>query len=527
MAKHPRFKLPPVATFIGIIVLGTIILVDQLNIVSNFPDHPKQITLDRSVPLYRTGDATKVMMRLKKGDVVSFLAVHEGTGNTPAGLMVQTRSGLRGLISAVDLGYPQFYKAKADSIVPCTVKGVIREPSKYKNHPDNLSYSIVTQNGKKETVGFKKVRPVIPDSLRDYQFNDKGQYFMTREKFERLYMGKKLRETDRLYHPARMIDRTSTGFIADFYNLQIVDMKTGYVHGVEIKYNKDSVAVSYDLSSFYNMNNRTAIKYMPLLAKIVDIDILARFIEGSISGNYANFAYENYTEEPYSIVNTQTKAYIAMGVIGILVCLWAFFMCTLPLLLLNASLYCRYIWYFLPDRALKILFNLVGFAWTYTWVALGIAWGCISWFAPLIFIIGFFGWMYAVGHLDVLPHDRCENCRAMDVNIFKDREFIREYDQWRSESEKTGSHTDRWQTWTQVTESWGNGTTNTYRKDVRDHSRTESYYKDYEVLYHVKEYVNHYECQRCHAIESLYDEELHELKRRKVGERTEVSYSDF
>ena len=50
MAKHPRFKLPPVATFIGIIVLGTIILVDQLNIVSNFPDHPKQITLDRSVP---------------------------------------------------------------------------------------------------------------------------------------------------------------------------------------------------------------------------------------------------------------------------------------------------------------------------------------------------------------------------------------------------------------------------------------------------------------------------------------------
>ena len=525
MAKHPRFKLPPVATFIGIIVLGTIILVDQLNIVSNFPDHPKQITLDRSVPLYRTGDATKVMTRLKKGDVVSFLAVHEGTGNTPAGLMVQTRSGLRGLISAVDLGYPQFYKAKADSIIPCTVKGVIREPSKYKNHPDVLTYSIVTKNGKKENVSFKKVRPVIPDSLRNYQFNDKGQYFMTREKFERLYMGKKLRETDRLYHPARMIDRTATGFIADFNNLQIVDIKDGKIHGVYIEYNKDSVAVSYSFPLFFNDNNHTAIKYMPLLGKIVDCDIFARFIEGSIYGSHANFAFENYSEEPYDFISTETRVYIAMGVIGLLTCLWAFFMCTLPLLLLNASLYCRHIWYFIPDRPLKIMFNLVGFAWTYIWVALGIAWGCLSWFAPLIFIIGFFGWVYAAGHLDTLPHKRCENCRAMDVNPLRNREFIREYNEWRSKTEKTGSHTDRWQTWTQVTEYFGNGSTNTYKKDVHDHSRTERYYSDYEVLYHVKEYVKHYECQRCHAIESIPEEELQEIKRRKVGERTEVSYS--
>lgn len=525
MAKHSSFKLPRVATMIGIIVLGAIILADQLSIVSKFPDQPKQITLDRNVPLYRTEDANKVITQLRKGDVVSFLAVHGGGSYTPAGLMVQTRNGLRGLISAYDLGYPHYYKVEVDSVIPCTIKGMKREPSKYKLHPDVLTYSIITPDGKKENVGFKKIRPVIPDSLRDYQFHEKGCYYMTREKFERLYMGQKLSVTDRLYHPAQSIERTQTGFFADFTTLQIVDLEDGKVHGVYIEYDKDSVAVSYSFPLFFNDNNHTAIKYMPLLGKIVDCDILARFIEGSIYGSHVNFSFENYSEEPYDLVNTSAKAYTALGIIILLTGLWALFMCTLPLLLFDASLYCRYIWYHIPDRALKISANIIGFVLTYIWVALGIVWGCVWLLAPFTFIIGFCGWWYATSHLDRRPHKRCENCRAMDVNVFINREFIREYDQWRKESVKSGDHTDRWQTWTEVTERWSNGLSNSYRTNVRNHSRTERYYDDYEVLYHVKEYKKHYECQRCHEIESIPEEELQELKRRKVGEHTEVSYT--
>jgi hypothetical protein len=43
------------------------------------------------------------------------------------------------------------------------------------------------------------------------------------------------------------------------------------------------------------------------------------------------------------------------------------------------------------------------------------------------------------------------------------------------------------------------------------------------VYYHVKEYIYYYECRGCKHVETIVDEELKELDRRRVGQHTSVS----
>ena len=520
--KH--IKLPHASTLVGIIVLIATLIGQRVFLKKSFPDKPLQIVLEKNIALESIiSDDDEVVAKLSKGDTVRFLGVFEAAFGKPYGLIVQTKDGERGLLPAADMGFPMMLTNKKDSL-PVTVKSLFREKTNKKGDKGVLCYNIVTASGEKKKVRVGEVRPVLPDSLSDYQLRLKGSYYMTKQKFEQLYIGHRIDENDARYRPAWLIDKTKKGFLAYYPNIQVIDMADGKSRNPMIVYGADSVATTYAFDSHVQSTNRYIIMWMPFMRRLVDSDFFARLIESSMYGSWTNADVENYTEK----AKTGWSDIPFFGWIGIILWLvlglaWVFLMGTLPALILEAGLYCRYIYYHLNDGTVAIIFAIVTAIATYLWFCLTAVWGCYLIFLPGIVLAGFFAWTYAERDLGTSPHTRCPVCRRMETISFYNRTFDREFKEWRPESQALKSHTERWKTWTDVTTKWSDGRTTHSKENEQNHSRTTTLYADYSVLYHVKVFHKNYRCAGCGYVEYISEEELTELDRKFTGQHTSVT----
>lgn len=516
-------KFPHAATIVGVVVLVLTLIGQRVFLKKSFPDQPLKIVLEKNISLESiVANDDAVVAKLKKGDTVRFLGVVEGSHYYPYGLLVQTQDGERGLLPAADMGFPMMMTNKKDSL-PVTVKSLFREKTKVKGSKGTLKYNIVKANGEKDAVNVAAVRPILPDSLSDMQLRREGDYYMTKEKFQRLYMGHKLAENDARYRQAWVIDKTKKGFLAYYPNIELVDTDDGKIYNPIVVYDADSVAVTCGYEAGHG-NNRYILKWMPFLGKIVDTDFFAHFIEGSIYGSWTNADTENYTEKA-KMTWKEVPFYMWIALILWVVCglAWMFLMETLPLLILEAGLYCRYLYFHLNDGMIASIFGVVAAVAIYLWLALMAVWGCLWLFLPIIVIAGISAWAYAERMLGTHPHTRCPDCRRMETIEFVNRTFDREYNEWRHDSQAIDSHTERWKTWTDVTTKWSDGRTTHSTENERNHSRTTTLYNDYDVYYHVKVYHKNYKCAGCGHSEYVPEEELTELDRKFTGRHTTVT----
>ena len=517
MKIFKSFRLPHWSTLIGLIVLIGILVGDRMMMKRSYPDEPVTLTLEKNMPLLDVTYHAEQIGQVRKGETVQYLGVMEGGGDRPCGLLVQKTTGERGLISSLEMGYPLFVKNKKDSTH-------IRI-EKYGKSSNGATCHIINGAGVRSEVRMKDIRPVLPENMRHQILNDDGAYFMTKQKFENLYIGSTFAENEARYRPSMHVARTKNGWTAFYLNLTVLDLDNGHLNKPIIEYNAQGVATGYSYAKGYNSgNNKWVIRWMPMLGRIVDNDLFARLIEGSLYENWIDEVNEGYGPTQYaSLSDVPWHSWAIVILYIILIIVWIFLMCTLPSLIADASLYCRWIYYHLPDGIVALLFAAVGLVSLYIWTALMAAWGCLWLFLPIIPITGLCGIFFSQRYLATSPSSRCPECRRMEVNEFVKREFNREYNEWRHESKKVDSHTSRWQTWTEVTTKYSNGSTTKHKENVQNHSRTETLYADYNVLYHVKEYYNYYECQGCGYIEKIRDEELQELQRMHSGHHTTVS----
>jgi len=65
--------------------------------------------LNRNVPLTVANNSETPIAQLHKGETVNYLGVVAGDSRRSCGLLVQTKNGERGLISAVAMGYSMFF----------------------------------------------------------------------------------------------------------------------------------------------------------------------------------------------------------------------------------------------------------------------------------------------------------------------------------------------------------------------------------------------------------------------------------
>lgn len=512
-------KLPHLSTIIGLVVLIGMLVINRVTMKTSYPQHPQILTLDRSIMLMEANEYVPIKT-LKKGETVSYLGILKGDWTRPASLLVETNDGDRGLLSTVDLGCPQYMTEMKDSNL-VEVTGFKKDD--YRSH-----FVIKNSVGETKEVELGDIRPVLSEEMRPFVLSEKGDYYMTKEKFERLYIGQRFEDNEKRYRPAMHIHHTNTGCTAYYPNLEIVDRKEGKIQNPIIEYDANGIAVAYEFGKYHwHSNNRYLLMYLPWLVDILDNDFFARQIEGSLYETSWSWQDEDYSEDnPMSLKAVPFKRWLGLVIYVLFGFIWLFLLCTLPSLIMDSSLYCRYIYYHLPDVVVAVIFSGVAIASMYIWTVLMAVWGCLWIFLPGIWIAGICAWGYSQRLLADTPAQRCPECKRMEVNYFRNRKFIQEYDEWRQESKIVDSRrTHTGTSWTEVTTKYSNGSTSSRKENVKEHYRTDTYYDDYNVLYHVKEYIKYYECAGCGHVEEIPEEDLTELQRMKTGSHVHTSQS--
>lgn len=504
-------KLPHFSTLLGIVMLVGICVGMQVTMRRSFPEHPKTMVLDRPLVLH-TILTQETIKQLRAGEEVRFLGIMEGEWNAPTSYLVETQDGQRGLLYCMEMGYQQVETGDEGGLV--TIKSWDKKKHRM---------TVVRANGEEKEKELDDIRPILPDTMQafDIRLNEDGDYYMTRAKFDRLYMGKSFAQNEVRYRPAWEVKKTKKGFDAYYPCLEVVNLRDGKKYNPIIHYDAKGIAVGCDWNDdLTNNNNRKVIPIAPMLSEIIDNDFLASFIEGTMYMSWMTDLDNEYSDKIVtSLLEVSWYRWLGLLLFGIFGFMWLFLMLTLPSLLAEASLYCRWTYYFLPDWMVKLLFFGVFVVSLYVWIVLIGVWGFVWQLMFMMVVPAIWQWRRSVRFLGGYPHQRCVKCRRMEVNDFRNKELNREYDEWRPESKEIDSSTQRWQSWTDVT--WSNGSHT--RENVRNHARTTTVYADYEVYYHVKEYIYYYECRGCKHVETVVDEDLTELDRRRVGQHTSVS----
>lgn len=512
--KKLHFKLPNWKTILGLVVLGGILIFNQVVMVRHFPKNSKELVLDRNIALLEATNSQTPIAQLRKGDKVKYLGVVKAESKCPCGLVVETANGERGLLSTVDMGYPQMLADSEDKTC-ITIKRVFWE----KNHPE---YEIIKANGEKETVDMYDVRPVLPPDMRNLIIKKSGDYYMTRGKFENLYIGSSMAENDARYRPALHIDKVANGWKAYYPNLEIIT--DGKVRNPIITYDAKGIATGFTWEENYvRRSNEWLLMLMPFIYSIADNDFLARFIEIPL---YTNMLIENdeyYGEGSYkSTEDIPTICIIGIFSYFIFGIIWILLMGTLPSLILDASLYCRHLYFHLPDWILQVAFVIIGLVCTYIWIALMAIWGCFWMFLPVIAVFGIISAIYSIRHLNMVPHDRCEQCRRMNTMEFVKTEYTKIKPETRKKSVARNVMTETWKTWTER-ERWEGSDRKADFSDIKKHTKTTTEYDDYDVKCLVQYKIDFYKCSVCGYIEEAVEELVEEVSRTKTGEHTEVT----
>ena len=90
------------------------------------------------------------------------------------------------------------------------------------------------------------------------------------------------------------------------------------------------------------------------------------------------------------------------------------------------------------------------------------------------------------------------------------------------------TYDEKYQSWTQVTKRYSDGTTTSHRENVHDHKRRHERYRyiDFEVTYLVTFYLNHFICSKCRFEENSTSVTQEEVDRKVVGSHTGVESHD-
>ncbi len=514
------FKLPPRKTIINIVLLTFILVFNRLSVVRNFPDDAMPFVLERDITLVSANDGERSIASLHKGETVKYLGVIDGNEYCPCGLVVETSSGERGLLSSLRLGYPLYF-TEADHD---TCRVYVQRQFTDKHGKKQLA--VKTSLGEKKDVPLDAIRPVLPESMRMQMLHRSGDYYMSQKKFERLYLGATIAENDARYRPAMHIDKSSKGWEAYYPNLEVFVWDDFCFRNPIITYNTNGVAVSYKWDRTMTVpENWSGLLYLPA-PYIIDFDFVARIIESSIYGVYGRGNERNYSEAHFSDDNPAPIGRVVLIFIFLFFgCIWIFMTATLPMYLLHASLYlCRYLFYHLPDIVVKILFVLIGLFSMFCWLVLMVVWGCWSFVLPIIMIVCLIAIWRSTRELCKKPHVRCQHCRRMGTMKFLTTEYGRSSTFHEGETRTTDSNTVvTGHTWTERTvhEPYA---IQKYIVDKKTHTQTTTKYDDFEVEYSLTPKVDKYRCTCCGHVEELRSIMKLEHSRQKVGSHTEVTH---
>ncbi len=481
------------------------------------PAGEKAVAIKSTTLSYEDNEIEKI----NKGDTVVILG--QTRSNYSIKFWVQTKSGQRGFVQqdAIDDKAIVFKEKKVDGL---SVKNgeIVNLIGLSKKEGSCTLYDIKSDDGKIGTVRADAIITEKGYELAKYTLNDRRSCYMSKQKFERLYLGKTFDETENIYSKALVV-LNKNGQKKALYELRVFDKKNGIFYKPTIVFENDIVksysmeeAANYKKSWF--LNNRLFLKYLPFSDKILDVGFFATLIKGN---TFETPALADYTNSNFNKAISIAWA-VFVGIGGLL---WIFVTNLLIPLLLFGLLKLRYPLIFVSNKFFPILFLVTAIITTYIWLVLGLSYMFLWWFfIPILIHVLFFANGRVQDFFSYNPPQRCANCKRLYSINHQKKELIGDKKEWRKE-EKRGkllnSATKKWQTADEVTtyDVYSDGSKRNYRKkleNVQNHSETTRTYQYdmYDVLYRVLDYKHTHVCSCCGEIYFTYSQQLIELDRK-------------
>ena len=456
------------------------------------PQTPPQTVLikDADMTFYWNRGCTDKLttsIKLKRGDSLKVLGIGKPTNDYDY-YWVETMDGQRGMISplAIDQravvvkGHSDEVKANiGDTATILGMKG----DSKY-------TYNLKCSDGEQIQATRSELRYLTELELGNYQLTTPmGPYYVTKEKFEKLCKSKTAAELEDYFDHAMTVCRVDSG-LRMYLNVAVLDTKTGIYAFPDITFDKTDAAGVSDIQWRDSLDrNSFFLKTLPLAGSIID----------------AGHSLINESFYWYSVKLRELegwKHYLSIVLLFVLGFFWLYGTCFLLGHIFLSLVPLRYPLIWLSNNAIRWCTTALVLVLLYIWCVLMFAWGVWWWaFLP---VVAYMAISFEGRFMDKILMLRCNQCKSMDSYERIHSELINESLQWCTESEYdklVSRETERWKTWDEITYRWSSGRTETHKSNERNHSRTTSVrqYKDYKVLYLVKEYEDTYVCQCCGA----------------------------
>lgn len=465
----------------------------------------------QELPVVIDGDTTFVT--LAEGDSVRVLGFDRRTFHQD--ILVETAAGNRGELDASQLPIRQLIiegDHKGDTVVSLK--------------PEYLGltvheYLATTSTGEELKLRADEMAPIV-DGWKDLNLdNIASTSVVTRNGLENM-KGKTLAEIEKKYGMAYNIlagkdSTTKAGFRIYAYG------SDGRPYEPSIIFDSEGKATEFAYQPVTGKaNNRWLLAYAPFAGLIIDMP-LTRVLTRSSS-----YTMPSDTGEPVAW-------YMYVAVVAVLIAALAWYCLTPSLAALLIGWLIAYPPVFRPlsNKMLRIIIYIAAVIGFYFWAIALLAWGMYWFFVLPLLPVSYYCMRWASEYLsDYKPHERCPRCKHIHTISF-------DHDEVTGTKYMTGSdikrdklletHDERYESWTQVTKTYSDGTKTSHRENVRDHKRRHDLYRyiDFEVTYLVTFYLNHFVCNNCGFEETSESTTQEEVDRKIVGSHTGVESHDI
>lgn len=234
------------------------------------PRNPEKVKLEKPATLHGRVNNEDFEIKVKKGHEIEILGVRKGTMTKPERLWVELEDGSRGYIYCTDFDLE--YKAqlkKKKRLVDVKVKEY-----------DGDRMVCELEDGTIKKLSCDDVYPQWPNSWKfDYLSTNSYSSYISKDKFERKYIGSTLEKNDRRLVPARYVIKKDNQTYA-FYPMYVLNTSDGMRYAPTVVYNESGEAESY-INEDSNKRAKFFLKIMPLVGSSVDNPLLHSLIQGT------------------------------------------------------------------------------------------------------------------------------------------------------------------------------------------------------------------------------------------------------
>lgn len=451
---------------------------------------------------------------MKKGEKVTILGHVTGSYYDPFMLWVETSDGCRGHIPLESIDdrvviSPEYSSDADEESVLERHRGDTAKIVKWVEHGD---YEVKFSNGETAKIDCDNLITMFASDKRNKINHDKDSWRpMSQKKFESIYMTDTFEKTDSTHLPAYYLIKRSNGSAMAAFPVRV--FKDGKFYVPIINYDNDGKPTEYSFPEQAESRiNESILKVLPFYGSVCDLPFVwPIFTEG---------IYQTMWQAPHA--DTLMKKILNYLLFLPLLLIAILFPPLIIPLILFGLLRFR-VFKNINNARMSLMLKFSAFILTVLW-----------WF---LLLSGAYLLIMAIGSIIVLiifnrntnkvldrihPTFRCPDCTTL-YSIEFDR-TVEEGERTRALEEKEYLEKDvvtdieRWQTWTEVTTTYSNGSTSKSRENVQNHQREHGIrtYGIYNELAEYIHYTTYYICKDCGHIEKKFTTERVVLSRTKI-----------